>query len=105
MICGHVSHAAHVHGGLPGYVVVNGCTTVQEDDDADEGGRDQHLCVQAQPGKVESDLLTKVLPEGDKTIKCPGSEFQPTWTEGAEDGGGGGVWTSVLTAQVQRAGT
>lgn len=61
--------------GLPGYVVVNSRTSVQEDDDAHQGGRDQHLCIQTQPGKVQSDLFTKILPEWDKNIKCTGSGF------------------------------
>lgn len=86
--------------GSPGYVVVDGCTSVQEDDDAHEGGWDQHLCVETQPGKVQSDLFTKILPEWDKSVKSTGfpcgdrSERMLACREAA-----------VLTARVQRVGT
>lgn len=50
--------AAH----LPGDVLVDRGTPVEEHDDPDHGGGDEHLRVHAQPGEVEADLLPKVLP-------------------------------------------
>lgn len=45
----------------PWYVVINCGTSVQKDNDPHQRGRDQHLGVETQPGKVETNLLTKVL--------------------------------------------
>lgn len=47
---------------LPGDVFVHGGTSVQEDNDSHDGGRDEHLGVHAQPGEVQAYLLPKVLP-------------------------------------------
>lgn len=96
----HLSNGTRTHRGLPGYVVVNGCTSVQEDNDTHEGGRDQHLCIQTQPGKVQSDLFTKILPEWDKNITCLISSEHGQNEQMLVWGG-----TSVLTAQIQWVGT
>ena len=48
---------------VPGHVGVDCGTAVEEHGDAHYGGRDKQLGVDAQPGKVEADLLSKVLPE------------------------------------------
>lgn len=39
------------------------CTAIYEHNEADDGGRNQHLHVKTQPGKVDRYLLTKVGPE------------------------------------------
>lgn len=43
--------------------------TIEEDQQADQGGGDQHAGVPAQPGKVKTNLLPKVPPwrEQDKS--------------------------------------
>lgn len=47
---------------LPGDVFIDGGASIEENDDPDYGGRDEHLGVHAQPGEVQADLLPKVLP-------------------------------------------
>lgn len=49
-------------GHLPGDVFIDGGTSVEEDDDPDHGGGNEHLGVHAQPGEVQADLLPKILP-------------------------------------------
>lgn len=45
----------------PGDVRVHGDTAVQEDDDTDDSCWDQHLSVHTQPGKVQTNFLSKIL--------------------------------------------
>lgn len=52
----------------PWYVVIDCGTSVQKDNDPHQRGRDQHLGVETQPGKVETNLLTKVLSAERKQI-------------------------------------
>lgn len=62
---GSPASRGRVQGGaarLPGDVLIDGGTSVQEDDDADHGRGDEHLGVHAQPGEVQANLLPKVLP-------------------------------------------
>lgn len=40
--------------------------TIKEDENANQGGRDQHAGVPAQPRKVKADFLTKVPPERER---------------------------------------
>lgn len=47
---------------VPRYVVIDGGTAVEEHNDSNDGRRDQHLCVDPQPGKVQSNLLPEILP-------------------------------------------
>lgn len=63
---------------LPGDVFVDGDASVEEDDDPDHRGGNEHLCVHAQPGEVQADLLPKVLPAarakpntGQFSLICP----------------------------------
>lgn len=46
----------------PWHVSVHGEYAVQEDDDAQYRRRDEELSVDTQPGKIQPDLLSKVLP-------------------------------------------
>jgi len=43
---------------------VHGEQAVEEDEQADQRGGDQHAGVPAQPGEVQTDLLPKVPPAG-----------------------------------------
>ena len=52
----------------PGDVVIDGGTAIQKDDDSHDGSRNQHLGVDAQPGKVQTNLLPKILPVRDETV-------------------------------------
>lgn len=36
--------------------------TIEEDENANQGSRDQHASVPAQPCKIKADFLTKVTP-------------------------------------------
>lgn len=47
---------------LPDLARVHGEETIEEDKNTDQGGRDQHASVPAQPCKVKTDFLTKVSP-------------------------------------------
>lgn len=47
---------------LPGDVLIDGGPSVEENDDPDHGGGDEHLGVDAQPGEVQANLLPKILP-------------------------------------------
>ena len=49
---------SRVHGD----VVVECGAAVQEDDKADDGSWHEHARVEAEPGEVDTNLLTKVLP-------------------------------------------
>lgn len=53
----------------PWYVVINCGASVQKDNDSHQRGRNQHLGVETQPGKVETNLLTKVLSAEHKQKK------------------------------------
>lgn len=46
----------------PDLAGVHGEETIEEDQQADQGGGDQHAGVPAQPGEVKTDLLAKVPP-------------------------------------------
>lgn len=62
MVCRSVNwpHLAGVHGE----------ETVEEDKNANQGRRDQHASVPAQPRKVEADFLTKVPPGRDRRVRA-----------------------------------
>lgn len=70
---------------LPGDVVIDSGPSVEENDDADHGGRDEHLGVDAQPGEVQANLLPKILsaPQGKArqthaySQSIPGAKFTP----------------------------
>ena len=47
---------------LPWYVVINGCTSVQKDNHPHYRGWNEHLGIKTQPGEVQTNLLSKVLP-------------------------------------------
>lgn len=59
---------------VPGHVGVNGGTAIEEHCDAHYRGGDEQLGVYAQPGKVQADLLSKVLPRVKGHIKNTVSE-------------------------------
>lgn len=46
----------------PRHVGVHGEDAVEEDDDAEHGRRDEELGVDPQPGEIQANLLSKVLP-------------------------------------------
>lgn len=46
----------------PRHVSIHGEYAVQEDDDAKYRRRDEELSVDTQPGKIQPNLLSKVLP-------------------------------------------
>lgn len=52
---------------LPDLALLQREDAVQEDQEADQSGREQHARVPAQPGEVEADLLPKVPPETTQT--------------------------------------
>lgn len=66
---------------LPWHIGIYSEYAVQEDNDAQYRGRDEELSVNTQPGKIQPNLLSKVLPV--KTNK-------------------GNVWTICLGLQVYR---
>lgn len=43
--------------------------TIEEDENANQGRRDQHASVPAQPCKVKTDFLTKVPPGRDRVVR------------------------------------
>lgn len=61
-----IEHVQSDCGNWPDLARVHREETIQEDKNANQGGRDQHTGVPAQPGKVQTDFLTKV-PPGKKT--------------------------------------
>lgn len=73
----------------PDLAGVHGEETVEEDQQAHQGGGDQHAGVPAQPGKVETDLLPKVP---------PGEEGEEPQLTGVHSRGGGctGGWGGGL---------
>lgn len=64
----------------PGNVWIHSGTAVQEDDDTDDCCWDQHLSVHTQPGKVQTNFLSKILPVWERETEKEGSP------------GGIGVW-------------
>lgn len=46
---------------LPRFVGVEGETRVNETEKADDGGGEQHVGVETQPGKVQADLYPEVI--------------------------------------------
>lgn len=52
---------------LPGYVVVNSGTAIKKHNDSNDGGRDEHLCVDTQPGKIQANLFPEIFPVGKIT--------------------------------------
>lgn len=59
----HTSSLVATHCLIPGNVVVDGETSVQEHDDAYHRRQSQQLSVDAKPGKVEAYFLPKVFSE------------------------------------------
>ena len=53
-------HGSPAHG--PPLVLLVGQQAVQEADEPHHRSKEQHLCVEAQPGKVDPDLLSIILP-------------------------------------------
>lgn len=47
---------------IPWYVIVDRGAAVEEHNDSNNGGRDEHLRVYSYPGKIKANLLPKVLP-------------------------------------------
>ena len=56
---------------IPGDVVLIAKQSIHEADDSHHRGKKQHLCVEAQPCKVDANLLSIVLPviTGNDVIK------------------------------------
>lgn len=54
----------------PDLAGVHGEETVEEDKNANQGCRDQHAGVPAQPSKVEADFLAKVPPGRDRRVRA-----------------------------------
>lgn len=52
-----------VVGDQPDLAGVHSEEAVEEDEEADQGGGDQHARVPAQPGEIQADLLPKVAPK------------------------------------------
>lgn len=50
--------------------------TIEEDKNANQGCRDQHASVPAQPCKVKTDFLTKVPPGRDTMVRIPHKNVQ-----------------------------
>lgn len=50
--------------------------TVEEDKNANQGRRDQHASVPAQPRKVKTDFLTEVPPGRDTVVRIPHKTVQ-----------------------------
>lgn len=53
---------------LPWHIGIHGEYAVQEDNDAQYRGRDEELSINTQPGKIQPNLLSKVLPVRIKAI-------------------------------------
>ena len=53
----------------PDLTRVHGEETVEEDKNTNQGGRDQHAGVPAQPRKVKADFLSEVTSEGETGSK------------------------------------
>lgn len=56
-----------VRSAVPGNVGVHRRHAVAKHDDAHDGGGNQQLGVDAQPGEVQPDLFPKVLPAGQRS--------------------------------------
>ena len=51
---------------VPGNVAAHGQNSVDKRGDSENRRQDQHPRVESEPGKVDPDLLTKILPERQK---------------------------------------
>lgn len=47
---------------VPDLAVIQSHDSIQKDKQSNEGGREEHAGVPAQPGKIQPDLLSKVPP-------------------------------------------
>lgn len=52
---------------LPWHIGVHSEYAIQEDNDAQHRGRDKELSVNTQPGKIQPNLLSKILPVNTET--------------------------------------